>query len=92
MKKRNWSFSGTADLDAYSSAASLDLEELTVLYAMLAYPNKIIHLILRYYVKRDGKSSTWPARKFIDKLESLGEQQPKVDQFLEDFRREYSIG
>ena len=37
-------------------AASLDLEELTVLYAMLAYPNKIIHLILRYYVKRDGKS------------------------------------
>ncbi|NLJ68108.1 MAG: CotS family spore coat protein [Firmicutes bacterium] len=93
LKKRNWSFSSAQlILDAYSSAASLDLEELTVLYAMLAYPNKIIHLILRYYVKRDGKSSTWPARKFIDKLESLGEQQPKVDQFLEDFRREYSIG
>ncbi|NLY29641.1 MAG: CotS family spore coat protein [Firmicutes bacterium] len=93
LKKRNWGFpSAQLILDSYSSIAPLNLEEITVLYAMLAYPNKIIHLILRYYIKREGKTSTWPVRKFIRKLQGLGEQQPLVDQFLEDFRSEYGIG
>ncbi|NLY51971.1 MAG: CotS family spore coat protein [Firmicutes bacterium] len=93
LKKRQWDFSSAKlILDSYSSAAPLDLEELIVLYAMLAYPHKVIHLILRYYVKREGKSSTWPARKFIRKLQGLGEQQPAVDRFLQDFRSEYGIG
>jgi len=93
LKKRSWKFpSAKLVLDSYSSVVPLGVEELTVLYAMLAYPHKIIHLILRYYVKRGGKSSSWPARKFITKLQSLGEQQPVVDQFLQDFRDEYGIG
>ncbi|HHV93098.1 MAG TPA: CotS family spore coat protein [Firmicutes bacterium] len=93
LKKRHWNFQAAQLLlDSYSSVAPLDGEEITVLYALLAYPRKIIHLILRYYIRRDGKASNWPARKFISKFQALAEQQLAVDRFLRDFRSEYSVG
>ncbi|NMB46548.1 MAG: CotS family spore coat protein [Firmicutes bacterium] len=92
MKKRHWDFlAAKLILDAYSEVDSLDPEELTVLYALLSYPHKMIHLLLRYYIKREGKSYGWSTRKFIEKFRELGKQQVMIDRFLEDFRKEYGI-
>jgi CotS family spore coat protein len=92
LKKRRWDCSAVKlILDSYSEVDPLTLEEITVLYALLAYPHKIIHLLLRYYIKREGKSYGWSTRKFILKFRELGEQQVMVDRCLERFRDEYNI-
>lgn len=92
MKKRDWDFqAGKLILDSYSAVAPLTPEEITVLYALLSYPHKIIHLLLRYYIKREGRSYGWSTRKFIEKLRELGERRHMIDQFLESFRKEYDV-
>lgn len=93
LKKRRWDFSAAQlVLEAYSDVSPLEPEEITVLYALICYPHKLAHLVLRYYIKREGKSQGWSTRKFIEKLHELGEQQRVVDRFLNDFRNEYHIG
>lgn len=92
MKKRHWDFQvARLILEGYSEISPLEPEELSVLYALLCYPHKIIHLVLRYYVKREGKSYSWSTRKFIDKLHELGEQRDMIDTFLDAFQSEYHI-
>ncbi|NMB24282.1 MAG: CotS family spore coat protein [Firmicutes bacterium] len=92
MKKRRWDFRvARLILEGYSEVSLLGPEELSVLYALLCYPHKIIHLLLRYYVKREGKSYSWSTRKFIEKLHELGQQRDMIDTFLETFKSEYDI-
>lgn len=92
MKKRRWDFSiAKLILDTYSGVDPLSLEEITVLYALISYPHKVMHLLLRYYIKREGKSYGWSTRKFIEKFRELGKQQVMIDGFLENFRQEYRI-
>ncbi len=92
MKKRRWDFRvAQVILAAYSQVSPLESEEIAVLYALTCYPHKIIHLLMRYYIKREGKSYSWSTRKFIEKLHELGQQRIMIDGFLEDFRNEYNI-
>jgi CotS family spore coat protein len=92
LKKCCWDFSVVKlILDSYSEVDPLSPEEIAVLYALLAYPQKIIHLLLRYYIKREGRAYGWSTRKFIDKFRELGEQRVLIDRCLKSFREEYNI-
>ncbi|NLK07378.1 MAG: CotS family spore coat protein [Firmicutes bacterium] len=91
-KKRRWDFTAAQlILQGYSKITPLKADELAVLYGFLCYPHKIIHLILRYYVKREGKSRGWSTSKFIEKLHELGKRHPMENALLQAFRSEYKI-
>ena len=79
MEKNNWDILyGSNIIEAYDRIQSISKRELGVLYVLLLYPEKFWK-ITNYYFK--GKKA-WISGRNIQKLNSIGEQNPKKGVFL----------
>ncbi len=79
MEKNDWDILyGSNIIEAYDSIRPISGEELEVLYLLLLYPEKFWKITNFYY---NGKK-VWISGRNIQKLNSIGEQNPKKEMFL----------
>lgn len=79
MEKNDWDVHyGSNILEAYDKIKSISKEELEVLYLLLLYPEKFWKVTNFYY---NGKK-VWISGRNIQKLNKIGEQNPRKEIFL----------
>ena len=79
MEKNDWDIIyGSNIIEAYDRIKPISKDELEVLYLLLLYPEKFWKITNYYY---NGKKS-WISGRNIQKLSSIGEQNPKKEMFL----------
>lgn len=79
MEKNNWDILyGNNIIEAYDRIQSISKRELGILYVLLLYPEKFWKITNFYY---NGKKA-WISGRNIQKLNSIGEQNPKKNAFL----------
>lgn len=79
MEKNNWDILyGSNIIEAYDRIQSISKRELGVLYVLLLYPEKFWKITNYYF---NGKKA-WISGRNIQKLNSIGEQNPKKGVFL----------
>lgn len=80
MEKNDWDILyGSNMIEAYDKVKPISKAELNILYLLLLYPEKFWKITNFYY---NGKKS-WISGRNIQKLNSIGEQNPKKEMFLE---------
>jgi Ser/Thr protein kinase RdoA (MazF antagonist) len=79
MEKNNWDILyGNNIIEAYNKIQPISKKELRILYVLLLYPEKFWKITNFYF---NGKKA-WISGRNIQKLNSIGEQNPKKDVFL----------
>lgn len=79
MEKNDWDILyGSNIIEAYDRVKPISKEELNILYLLLLYPEKFWKITNFYY---NGKKS-WVSGRNTQKLNIIGEQNPKKDMFL----------
>lgn len=79
MEKNNWDIMyGNNIIEAYDKIQPISKKELQILYVLLLYPEKFWKITNYYF---NGKKA-WISGRNIQKLNSIGEQNPKKDVFL----------
>lgn len=79
MEKNDWDIMyGSNVIEAYDSIKHISKKELRILYILLLYPEKFWKITNYYY---NGKK-VWISGRNIQKLNSIGEQNPKKEVFL----------
>lgn len=79
MEKNNWDIMyGNNIIEAYDRIQPISKRELKILYVLLLYPEKFWKITNFYY---NGKKA-WISGRNIQKLNSIGEQNPKKNVFL----------
>lgn len=79
MEKNDWDLLyGSSLIEAYDRIRPISREELEILYILLLYPEKFWKITNFYY---NGKK-VWVSGRNIQKLNSIGEQNPKRAVFL----------
>jgi hypothetical protein len=79
MEKNDWDILyGSNIIEAYDKIQPISKKELKVLYVLLLYPEKFWKITNFYY---NGKK-VWISGRNIQKLNSIGEQNPKKEMFL----------
>ncbi len=79
MEKNNWDILyGSNIIEAYDKIQPISKRELEILYVLLLYPEKFWKITNYYY---NGKK-VWVSGRNIQKLNSIGEQNPKKEMFL----------
>lgn len=79
MEKNDWDIQyGSNIIEAYDRIQSISKKELNILYLLLLYPEKFWKITNYYY---NGKK-VWISGRNIQKLNSIGEQNPKKGVFL----------
>lgn len=79
MEKNNWDIMyGNNIIEAYDRIQPISKRELRILYVLLLYPEKFWKITNFYY---NGKKA-WISGRNIQKLNNIGEQNPKKDVFL----------
>ena len=79
MEKNDWDILyGSNMIEAYDKIKPISKAELNLLYILLLYPEKFWKITNYYY---NGKKS-WVSVRNIQKLNNIGEQNPKKDEFL----------
>ena len=79
MEKNNWDIMyGNNIIETYDRIQPISKKELRILYVLLLYPEKFWKITNFYY---NGKKA-WISGRNIQKLISIGEQNPKKDMFL----------
>lgn len=79
MEKNDWDILyGSNIIEAYDKIKPISKEELNLLYILLLYPEKFWKITNYYF---NGKKS-WISVRNIQKLNSIGEQNPKKKVFL----------
>lgn len=79
MEKNDWDILyGSNIIEAYDRVNPISKAELNLLYILLLYPEKFWKITNYYY---NGKKS-WISVRNIQKLNSIGEQNPKKEVFL----------
>jgi len=80
MEKNDWDILyGSNMIEAYDKVKPISKAELNILYLLLLYPEKFWKITNFYY---NGKKS-WISGRNIQKLNSIGEQNPKKEMFLQ---------
>ncbi len=80
MEKNDWDILyGNNIIEAYDRIRPLSKDELEVLYVLLLFPEKFWKLTNFYY---NGKK-VWISGRNIQKLNSIGKQNPKKEMFLQ---------
>lgn len=80
MEKNDWDILyGSNMIEAYDKIKPISKAELNILYLLLLYPEKFWKITNFYY---NGKKS-WVSGRNIQKLNSIGEQNPKKEMFLQ---------
>lgn len=88
LEKSGWAQSiGFELVDAYEKVRAMEKEEYQQLYYRLAYPEKFWKIVNFYY--NSGKA--WIPWKNLEKLNKVTEQEKDKQEFLEKFRKRYSI-
>jgi len=86
MEKNNWDIIyGSNIIEAYDKVKSISKSELNMLYILLLYPEKFWKITNYYY----NSKKSWVSSRSIQKLNSIGEQNPKKEMFLK--RLEYIL-
>lgn len=79
MEKNNWDILyGSNIIEAYDKIQPISKKELKILYVLLLYPEKFWKITNYYF---NGKKA-WISGRNIQKLNSIGEQNPKKEEFL----------
>ncbi len=79
MEKNNWDILyGNNIIEAYDRIQPISKKELRILYVLLLYPEKFWKITNFYY---NGKKA-WVSGRNIQKLNSIGDQNPKKKVFL----------
>lgn len=79
MEKNDWDvIYGSSIIEAYNKLKPISKDELEILYVLLLYPEKFWKVTNFYY---NGKK-VWVSGRNIQKLNSIGEQNPKKEIFL----------
>ncbi len=79
MEKNNWDILyGSNIIEAYNRIQPISKRELGILYVLLLYPEKFWKITNYYF---NGKKA-WISGRNIQKLNSIGEQNPKKEEFL----------
>lgn len=79
MEKNNWDILyGSNIIEAYDRIQPISKKELGILYVLLLYPEKFWKITNFYF---NGKKA-WISNRNIQKLNSIGEQNPKKEMFL----------
>lgn len=80
MEKNDWDILyGSNMIEAYDRVKPISKAELNVLYLLLLYPEKFWKITNYYF---NGKKS-WVSGRSIQKLNNIGEQNPKKEMFLQ---------
>ena len=83
MEKNDWDILyGSNIIEAYDKIRPISKEELGILYVLLLYPEKFWKITNFYF---NGKK-VWVSGRNIQKLNSIGEQNPKKEVFLKSLK------
>ena len=86
LKRRNWDIDLCKTIiDSYNTVQHLREEEYKVLYVFLMFPQRFWRLCNRYYYNE----SSWVQTTFVNKINSLVNEQELFSKFLEDFKETY---
>lgn len=82
LKRVDWSIEkANLIIDNYNAVKPISVDELKVLKALLAFPQRFWRIANRYYYKEPG----WSEASFIKKLKEILDEKDKYINFLESF-------
>ncbi|MGE5615038.1 MAG: CotS family spore coat protein [Bacillota bacterium] len=86
MRKCGWNMAKAAIiLNSYNSVDKLDNEELSVMKAILQFPQKFWRVANRYYNSR----RSWSERNYISRLQEIVDEIEPLNEFINQYRKLY---
>ena len=88
LKKVEWNLEyAKAILESYSSVSEIEEREYKIIVAFLLFPQRYWRLANRHYYNE----VTWGANTFTKKIQNILNEQDSYMEFIEAFKREYSL-